>query len=97
MSQERLMKVLLSPLVSEKSSVAADSARQFTFKVTKDATKPEIAQAVELLFDVQVEQVRTVNVKGKSKRFGTIQGKRADWKKALVRLKEGFDIDFAAS
>ena len=97
MNQERLMKVLLAPLVSEKSASAADQARQFTFKVTQDATKPEIAKAVELLFDVEVEQVRTVNVKGKTKRFGTINGKRSDWKKALVRLKEGHDIDFATS
>lgn len=97
MSKERLMKILLAPLVSEKSSMAADSARQFTFKVTTDATKPEISAAVELLFDVEVDKVQTINVSGKSKRFGQIQGKRKDWKKAMVRLKEGHDIDFAAS
>lgn len=96
MSKERLMKILLSPLVSEKSAQAADQARQFTFKVTKDATKPEIAKAVEMLFEVEVEAVRTVTVKGKNKRFGGALGKRSDWKKALVRLKEGHDIDFAA-
>ena len=65
MSKERLMKVLLSPLVSEKSATAADAARQFTFKVTTDATKPEIAKAVELLFDVEVDKVQTINVNGK--------------------------------
>ena len=97
MSQERLMKVLLAPLVSEKSTMAADTARQFSFKVVTDATKPEIAQAVALLFDVEVEQVRTVNVKGKRKRFSAMNGKRADWKKAIVRLKEGHDIEFATS
>lgn len=96
MSKERLMKVLLSPLVSEKSATAADAARQFTFKVTTDATKPEIAKAVELLFDVEVDKVQTINVNGKSKRFGQMQGKRKDWKKAMVRLKEGHDIDFSA-
>lgn len=96
MSKERLMKVLLSPIVSEKSAVAADQSRQFTFKVTTDATKPEIAKAVEMLFDVEVEKVQVVNVKGKRKRFGQMMGKRKDWKKALVRLKEGQDIDFAA-
>lgn len=91
------MTILLAPLVSEKSASAADQARQFTFRVTKDATKPEIAKAVELMFEVEVEQVRTVNVKGKTKRFGAMNGKRSDWKKALVRLREGHDIDFATS
>ncbi|WP_457675473.1 50S ribosomal protein L23 [Thiolapillus sp.] len=96
MSNERLMKVLLGPLMSEKSANAADNARQFTFKVTTDATKPEIAAAVELLFDVTVDKVQTIRVKGKTKRFGQIQGKRKDWKKAIVRLAEGQDIDFGA-
>ena len=95
MNKERLMKVLLSPLVSEKSAMAADSSNQFAFKVVTDATKPEIAQAVELMFDVKVEQVRTVNVKGKNKRFGAMLGKRNNWKKAYVRLQDGHDIDFA--
>lgn len=96
MSKQRLMNILLSPVVSEKSAMAADQARQYSFKVVRDATKPEIAQAVEMLFDVKVEDVRTINVKGKTKRFGAMSGKRSDWKKALVRLKEGHDIDFAA-
>ncbi len=95
-SKERLMTILLAPVVSEKSSMAADVARQFTFRVTADATKPEISAAVELLFGVEVERVQTINVTGKRKRFGQIQGKRKDWKKAMVRLKEGQDIDFAA-
>jgi large subunit ribosomal protein L23 len=94
-SKERLMKVLLSPLVSEKSAMAADESNQFAFKVTTDATKPEIAKAVEMLFEVEVDQVRTVLVKGKQKRFGAMMGKRADWKKAYVKLKEGHDINFA--
>ena len=96
MNKERLMKILLGPVMSEKSANAADSARQFTFKVATDASKPEIAAAVEMLFDVNVEKVQTVNVKGKRKRFGQIQGKRKDWKKAIVRLAEGQDIDFGA-
>lgn len=96
MNKERLMKVLLAPVVSEKSATVADAARQFTFRVVPDATKPEIAGAVELMFDVQVEKVQVVNVKGKRKRFGQMMGKRKDWKKAYVRLKEGQDIDFAA-
>jgi len=95
MSKERLMKILLSPVVSEKSAMAADKANQFGFKVVADATKPEIAQAVELLFDVKVQNVRTVNVKGKKKRFGAVMGRRNNWKKAYVRLQAGHDIDFA--
>ena len=95
MNKARLMTVLLSPVVSEKSALAADSANQFVFKVTGDASKPEIAEAVELMFDVKVDHVRTVNQKGKQKRFGAVMGRRNNWKKAYVRLKEGFDIDFA--
>ena len=95
MNKERLMNILLSPVVSEKSAMAADVANQFGFKVATDATKPEIAAAVELMFDVKVEQVRTVNVKGKQKRFGAVMGQRNSWKKAYVRLQEGHDIDFA--
>lgn len=94
MSTERLMKVLLSPVVSEKAAVIAE-AGQYAFKVTSDATKPEIAKAVELLFEVQVEAVRVVNIKGKRKRFGAINGKRSDTRKAYVRLKEGQQIEFA--
>jgi large subunit ribosomal protein L23 len=96
MNNERLMKVLLSPLVSEKSSIIADANHQYTFKVATDATKREIAAAVEKLFEVEVDAVQVVNVKGKQKRFGTIRGKRSDWKKAYVRLKAGSEIDFAA-
>lgn len=95
-SKERLMKVLLGPVVSEKTSMAADQAQQFTFKVVTDASKPEIAAAVELMFEVDVEKVQVIKVKGKTKRFGQILGRRKDWKKAMVRLKEGQDIDFGA-
>ncbi len=94
MNTERLMKVLLSPVVSEKAAMAAEVG-QYAFNVTSDATKPEIAKAVELLFEVQVEAVRVVNTKGKRKRFGAINGKRSDTRKAYVRLKEGQQIDFA--
>jgi large subunit ribosomal protein L23 len=95
MSKERLLKILLAPLISEKSVNAADSGNQFAFKVAKDATKPEIKAAVEMLFEVNVEKVQTLNVKGKTKRFGQRMGKRSDWKKAYVRLAEGQDINFA--
>jgi large subunit ribosomal protein L23 len=67
MNKERLMQVLLSPVVSEKSTIAADMDRQFVFKVAPDATKPEIKKAVELMFDVSVDSVRVVNIKGKQK------------------------------
>ncbi|MEJ2593105.1 MAG: 50S ribosomal protein L23 [Candidatus Thiodiazotropha sp.] len=96
MNNERLMKVLLAPVVSEKSTVVADTNGQYTFRVSTDATKREIARAVEKLFEVQVDSVQVVNVKGKQKRFGAIRGKRSDWKKAYVRLKPGSEIDFAA-
>ena len=96
MNQERLLKILLGPVMSEKSANAADASRQFVFRVAPDATKPEIAAAVEMLFDVNVERVQTINVKGKRKRFGRLAGKRKDWKKAVVRLAEGQDIDFGA-
>ncbi len=96
MNQERLLKILLGPVMSEKSANAADASRQFVFRVAPDATKPEIAAAVEMLFDVNVEKVQTINVKGKRKRFGRLAGKRKDWKKAVVRLAEGQDIDFGA-
>ncbi|MDD3449782.1 MAG: 50S ribosomal protein L23 [Gammaproteobacteria bacterium] len=94
MNQERLMKVLLAPHVSEKSAMAAERDRQFVFRVVGDATKPEVKAAVEKLFSVEVECVRVTNVKGKTKRFGQRQGRRSGWKKAYVSLKPGFDIDF---
>lgn len=94
MNQQRLMKVLLVPHVSEKASTAADKHRQFVFKVAPDATKSDIKGAVELMFDVQVDRVRVVNGGGKTKRFAASRGKRSDFKKAYVALKPGFDIDF---
>lgn len=94
MSQERLMKVLLEPLVSEKTARLADSNRQFAFKVLPDATKPEIRQAVELMFEVKVANVQVTNMRGKTKRFGQMIGRRSNWKKAYVTLQEGHDIDF---
>ena len=94
MSQERLMKVLMEPLVSEKSARLADASRQFVFKVVSDASKPEIRRAVELMFDVKVTNVQVANVRGKVKRFGQTTGRRSDWKKAYVTLQEGHDINF---
>lgn len=94
MSDARLMKVLLAPLMSEKTARLADRNRQYAFKVVSDATKPEIRQAVEMLFDVKVTGVQVSNVSGKIKRFGQTVGKRSGWKKAFVTLAEGSDINF---
>lgn len=94
MNQERILTVLRAPHVSEKATVNADENGTFVFKVAKDANKLEIKKAVEALFEVKVKSVRTANVKGKSKFFSRVAGKRADWKKAYVSLEEGQDIDF---
>ena len=94
MNQERLMTVLLGPHVSEKSTDVAEAHNQVVFKVRRDASKPEIRRAVELLFDVKVDKVSVVNHKGKIKRFGMQFGRRQDWKKAYVTLPAGQDIDF---
>ena len=90
--QERLMTVIRGPHMSEKSHMAAEN-NQVVLKVRTDATKAEIRQAVELLFEVEVENVTVVNVKGKNKRFGMTRGRRNDWKKAYVRLADGSQID----
>ncbi|MBU3668276.1 MAG: 50S ribosomal protein L23 [Rhodocyclaceae bacterium] len=95
MNQERLLQVLLAPQVSEKATAVADKNNQVIFKVAADATKPEIKAAVELLFKVEVDAVQVLNVKGKGKRRGTIQGRRKGWKKAFVCLKAGQEIQFA--
>ena len=94
MSNERLYKVLLSPRMTEKSTRIGESSNQYVFKVTTDSNKKEIKDAVEKLFEVNVESVRIVNVKGKSKSFKLRTGKRNDWKKAYVRVQEGQVIDF---
>ena len=93
--QERLMQVLLAPVVSEKSTYVADKHDQVIFRVASDATKPEIKAAVELMFKVQVDSVKVTNVHGKEKRFGRFMGRRNHWKKAYVCLKEGQEINFA--
>ena len=90
MSQERLNRVLVGPIVSEKSTMLADKNNQIAFRVVKDATKKEVKDAVELLFNVQV-----INLKGKQKRFGRFEGRRSDVRKAYVCLKPGQDINFA--
>jgi len=97
MNEERMLKVLIAPHISEKSSMVAEQANQVIFKVATDATKPEVKKAVEKMFNVEVNAVRITNMKGKSKRFGQRLGRRNDWKKAYVTLKAGQDIDFLAA
>ena len=94
MNDERLMRVLVAPHVSEKSSRLNEAANQVVFKVLPDARKLEIKHAVEKLFNVEVEEIQVTNVKGKRKGAGPKAGRRSDWKKAYVRLKPGHDIDF---
>jgi large subunit ribosomal protein L23 len=93
MNNERLMKVLLGPLISEKTTRAGEFG-QYAFRVVPDADKREIGRAVELMFQVEVAGVQVVNVKGKIKRMGKRMGKRKDWRKAYVRLAPGHNIDF---
>jgi len=91
------MKVLEAPVISEKSSLSAEKEKRVVFKVRKNSTKQQIKRAVEMLFEVEVDSVHVLNVKGKQKRFGRFIGARSDWKKAYIKLKPGFDIDFASA
>lgn len=97
MQKSQLANVLLAPVITEKSSFAAENDKRFVFRVQNSATKLQVKRAVELMFDVEVDSVQVLNVKGKVKRFGRTLGKRSDWKKAYVKLKSGHDIDFAAA
>jgi len=87
-------KIIRRPLITEKSTRQKEEVRQYVFEVHRDANKIEIQSAVEQLFKVKVLQVRTSNVLGKVKRLGRRYGKRPDWKKAIITLKEGDRIDF---
>lgn len=97
MNNNDLINVLRAPVISEKSTTTAEKDKRFVFKVQKDASKSQIKKAVELAFDVKVDSVQVLNVKGKKKRFGRTMGTRSDWKKAYVKLKPGHDIDFSAA
>jgi large subunit ribosomal protein L23 len=94
-SEGRLAQVLIAPVVSEKATLVAEKHNQVMFKVMRDATKPEIKAAVELLFKVEVEGVSVVNVKGKVKRFGKSMGRRDHIRKAYVSLKAGQELNFS--
>jgi large subunit ribosomal protein L23 len=92
---DRLAQVLIAPIVSEKATMAVEKHNQVLFKVMRDATKPEIKAAVELMFKVEVESVSTVIQKGKVKRFGKSMGRRDHVKKAYVSLKAGQELNFS--
>jgi len=91
----RLAQVLVAPIVSEKATNVGEKYNQVLFKVLRDATKPEIKAAVELMFKVEVASVQTVNQKGKTKRFGRSIGRRDHVKKAYVSLKPGQELNFS--
>jgi large subunit ribosomal protein L23 len=97
MNQERIYKVILGPVISEKSAAAGEFGNQVVFKVLPSANKLEIKAAIQALFGTKVESVSVLNVKGKTKRTRYGLGKRSDWKKAYVRLAPGQEIDFAAN
>ena len=92
MNQARMYEIIVAPVITEKSQRISE-ANQVVFRVRGDASKPEIKQAVEGLFNVKVTAVNTLNVKGKVKRFRGTVGRRSDWKKAIVTLAEGQSID----
>ena len=97
MNQERLLTLIQRPHISEKAAVAVEKNNQYVFRVRSEATKPEIKAAVESVFDVKVEKVQVLNVKGKTKRTRNGVGRRSDWKKAYVRLAAGQEIDFTTT
>lgn len=97
MNKERLMGVLLQPHVSEKSANVTEKANQYVFRVRGDASKDEIKNAVELMFEVKVEGVNLLNKPGKARRFKNVAGRRNGYKKAYVRLATGQSIDFTGS
>ena len=95
--REKLMQVLLGPHVSEKAARVSESGNQFVFRVRGDATRSDVKQAVELMFEVKVDAVQVLNQRGKARRFGALQGKRSGFKKAYVRLAAGQTIDLAGT
>ena len=92
--EERLLRVLLGPIISEKSTMLAEKVGQIAFHVVPDATRAEVKAAVEMLFKVEVNAVNMLNIKGRAKRFGRFHGRRDDVRKAYVRLAPGQEIDF---
>ena len=97
MNKERMYQIIRAPRLTEKTTRVGDDGNQYVFQVATDASKPEIKGAIEGLFDVTVEAVRVLNVKGKEKSFRFRTGRRKDWKKAYVRVAEGQSIDVLES
>lgn len=97
MNQKLLSRMILAPIVSEKTTLSAEESGTVVFRVLPAADKDQIRRAVELMFKVEVDSVRVLNVKGKQRRFGRTAGKRSDWKKAYVKLKPGHDINFGTA
>jgi large subunit ribosomal protein L23 len=95
-NKEQLMNVLIAPHVTEKTSLAMQNNNQYTFRVKRNATKTDVRQAVELMFEVKVKGVQIVNEPGKTRRFGRLVGRTQDWKKAYVSLVQGQTIDYEA-
>jgi len=93
MNKEQLMTVLIQPHVSEKAATIAEKGNQYVFRVRGDASKADVKQAVELMFEVKVEGVNLLNKPGKTRKFKNIAGKRNGYKKAYVRLQAGQTID----
>jgi large subunit ribosomal protein L23 len=95
-SAEKLINTLLSPHITEKTSLAMQNTNSYSFRVRRESTKPEIKAAVELMFGVKVAKVNVVNETGKTRRMGKVQGRTQDIKKAYVRLAPGQTIDYEA-
>jgi large subunit ribosomal protein L23 len=96
MNEAKLYSIIRAPRVSEKTARLQEMSNQYVFEVATDATKADIKVAVEKIFDVKVDAVNVVNVKGKSKSFKNRAGSRGDWRKAYVKLAEGQSIDVMA-
>ena len=93
MSEFNPYQIIVRPLLTERSTILKEKFNQYVFEVSTSATKPDIKRAVQEIFKVKVERVRTMNVLGQMKRVGRSQGKRPDWKKAIVTLGGGQKID----
>ncbi|APC97841.1 50S ribosomal protein L23 [Francisella frigiditurris] len=96
-SQEKLLRTIVRPHVSDKSYGLADSGSTIVFHVASFANKYDVKDAIEKLFEVKVESVNILNVKGKARKFGRVEGKTKAWKKAYVKLAEGHDINFVGA
>lgn len=86
--------IIIRPLLTEKTNIQKDAFNQVTFEVNRHANRVQIRKAIENIFNVGVESVQTMHIRGKLKRRGRILGKRKDWKKAIVKLRQGDRIDF---